>query len=76
MEGLKLPFRIRMGDKRNLDKLFADVAVYNARIMGPAHAENVIDLACCAALSFRGVAHIAFPVDIQSIPAERMTPWA
>nr|MDQ3828666.1 thiamine pyrophosphate-binding protein [Candidatus Tectomicrobia bacterium] len=54
-----------------LDKLFADVAVYNARIMGPAHAENVTDLACRSALSYRGVAHIAFPVDIQSMNAER-----
>jgi pyruvate dehydrogenase (quinone) len=54
-----------------LDKLFADVAVYNARIMGPAHVENVADLACRSALSYRGVAHIAFPVDIQSMNAER-----
>src|SRR5256885_4466544 len=29
-----------------LDKLFMDVAVYNARIMGPEHVENVADLAC------------------------------
>ena len=54
-----------------LDKLFADVAVYNARIMGPTHVENVTDLACRSALSYRGVAHIAFPVDIQSMNAER-----
>jgi pyruvate dehydrogenase (quinone) len=54
-----------------LDKLFADVAVYNARIMGPAHVENVTDLACRSALSYRGVAHIAFPVDMQSMNAER-----
>ena len=26
-----------------LDKLFMDVCVYNARIMGPAHVENVVD---------------------------------
>src|SRR5918992_6211369 len=54
-----------------LDKLFADVAVYNARIMGPAHVENVTALACRSALSYHGVAHIAFPVDIQSMSAER-----
>jgi pyruvate dehydrogenase (quinone) len=54
-----------------LDKLFADVAVYNTRIMGPAHVENVTDLACRSALSYRGVAHITFPVDIQSMNAER-----
>jgi pyruvate dehydrogenase (quinone)/pyruvate oxidase len=48
-----------------LDKVFADVAVYNARIMGPTHVENVADLACRTALAYRGVAHIAFPVDLQ-----------
>jgi pyruvate dehydrogenase (quinone) len=54
-----------------LDKLFADVAVYNARVMGPAHVENVADLACRTALSYRGVAHITFPVDLQEQKAER-----
>jgi pyruvate dehydrogenase (quinone) len=48
-----------------LDKLFMDVAVYNERIMGPTHVENVTDLACRTALSYRGVAHITFPVDFQ-----------
>ena len=55
-----------------LDKLFTDVAIYNARIMGPTHVENVADLACRSALSYRGVAHIAFPVDLQSMNAERL----
>ena len=50
----------------------ADVAVYNARIMGPTHVENVADLACRSALSYRGVAHITFPVDMQSMSAERL----
>jgi pyruvate dehydrogenase (quinone) len=49
----------------NLDRLFADVAVYNTRVMGPAHVENVVDLACRTSLSYRGVAHINFPVDLQ-----------
>src|ERR1041384_2425313 len=48
-----------------LDKLFIDVALYNERIMGPAHVENVTDLACRTALAYRGVAHITFPVDLQ-----------
>ena len=48
-----------------LDKLFMDVTVYNQRIMGAAHVENVAHLACRTALAFRGVAHIAFPVDLQ-----------
>ncbi len=54
-----------------LDKVFMDVAKFNARIMGPAHVENVIDVACRTALSYRGVAHVTFPVDLQSMPAER-----
>src|SRR5437879_467620 len=29
-----------------LDKLFIDVAVYNAQVMSPSHMENVADLAC------------------------------
>jgi pyruvate dehydrogenase (quinone)/pyruvate oxidase len=48
-----------------LDKLFEDVTVFNQRVMGPTHVENLADLACRAALSYRGVAHITFPVDIQ-----------
>ena len=55
-----------------LDKTFLDVAKYNVRIMGPAHVANVADLACRTALSYRGVAHITFPVDLQEqkIPGE------
>lgn len=49
----------------DLDKIFQDVAVYNTRVMSAAHVENVTHLACRAALSRRGVAHINFPVDIQ-----------
>jgi pyruvate dehydrogenase (quinone) len=55
-----------------LDRLFTDVALYNARVMGPTHVENVTDLACRSALSYRGVAHITFPVDLQSMSAERL----
>src|SRR6201994_2247315 len=46
-----------------LDKVFQDVSVYNARIMGPTHVQNAVELACRAALSRRGVAHITMPVD-------------
>lgn len=49
----------------SLDKLYMDVAVYNERIMGPTHVENVTDLACRTALAYHGVAHITFPVDFQ-----------
>jgi pyruvate dehydrogenase (quinone)/pyruvate oxidase len=48
-----------------LDKLFIDVAAYNARIMGPSHVENVVDLACRTSLSYKKVSHITFPVDFQ-----------
>ena len=51
----------------NLDRVFSDVAVYNTRVMGPAHVQNVTDLACRTALAYRGVAHINFPVDLQEL---------
>src|SRR5512143_3331322 len=37
-----------------LDTLFADVAIFNERVMGPAHVENVTELACRTALAYRG----------------------
>ena len=70
----------------SLDRLFMDVAVYNTRIMGSAHVENVADLACRTALAYRGVAHINFPVDLQdqeagerskrNIPGHTSDHWA
>ncbi len=48
-----------------LDRLFMDVCVYNERIMGAAHAQNVTELACRTALARKGVAHITTPVDVQ-----------
>jgi pyruvate dehydrogenase (quinone)/pyruvate oxidase len=54
-----------------LDKLFMDVAMYNARVMGPEHVEAVSDIACRTALSRRGVAHITIPTDIQSMSSQR-----
>ena len=56
-----------------LDKLFQDVAVYNERIMGIAHARNITELACRSALSRRGVAHITIPVDFQDQTAKEET---
>ena len=55
-----------------LDKLFMDVCKYNNRIMGPAHVENVVELACRAALAYRGVAHVTMPVDMQEMPADML----
>jgi pyruvate dehydrogenase (quinone)/pyruvate oxidase len=54
-----------------LDKLFADVACYTVRVMGPAHVENVTDLACRTALARRGVAHVSLPADVQEMRAGR-----
>lgn len=54
-----------------LDKVFMDVAVYNARIMGPGHVANVAELACRKAIHHRGVAHITMPVDVQEMPVDK-----
>jgi pyruvate dehydrogenase (quinone) len=54
----------------NLDRLFADVAVYSTRVMGVSHVEGVTSLACRKALVARGVAHINFPVDFQTMKAD------
>jgi pyruvate dehydrogenase (quinone)/pyruvate oxidase len=48
-----------------LDKLFMDVAVFDERVMGPAHVENMTELACRMALAYHGVSHLTIPVDFQ-----------
>jgi pyruvate dehydrogenase (quinone) len=50
-----------------LDRLFVDVAKYNARVMGPDHVEGVMDLACRTAVAYRGVSHVTIPVDVQEM---------
>src|SRR5438874_10651648 len=55
----------------DLDRLYMDVAAYNARVMGPEHVANVTNLACRTALSRRTVAHITFPVDTQSLSVKK-----
>lgn len=54
-----------------LDKVFMDVAVFNQRVMGPNHVEHLADQACRTAYSERGVAHLAFPVDLQEREIDR-----
>jgi len=49
----------------DLDKAYIDVAVYNARVMGPSHVEEIANIACRTALGRRGVAHVNFPIDFQ-----------
>lgn len=51
------------------DRLMQDVAVYTERVMGPAHVEGITNTAVRMALGRRGVAHIAFPSDLQQQPA-------
>jgi pyruvate dehydrogenase (quinone) len=48
-----------------LDRLFSDVAAYSERVMGPAHVESLVDLACRYAIGYRTVAHLTIPTDIQ-----------
>lgn len=54
----------------DLTKVMESIAVYNTRVMNPAHVGNVVPLACRTALARRGVAHICFPNDIQTQPAD------
>jgi pyruvate dehydrogenase (quinone)/pyruvate oxidase len=49
----------------DLDKVYMDVALYNARVMGPSHVEEITNIACRTALGRRGVTHINFPIDFQ-----------
>ncbi|GAA4192365.1 thiamine pyrophosphate-dependent enzyme [Microbispora amethystogenes] len=53
----------------NTDYMLNDVALYNQRIMGPAHVVNVTDYAVRTALTLRGPAHLTFPIDFQAAPA-------
>ncbi|MFC0863963.1 thiamine pyrophosphate-dependent enzyme [Sphaerimonospora cavernae] len=57
----------------NTDYLFNDVALYNQRIMGPAHVINVTDYAVRTALTQRGPAHLSFPIDYQAAAADSGT---
>ena len=49
----------------DLTRVFADVAVFNARVSDAAHMENLASLACRSALSKRGVAHLTIANDVQ-----------
>src|SRR5579884_4160045 len=49
----------------DLVKLYMDVAVYNERVMGPAHVHNCVDEALRTAIGRRSVAHLCIPKDIQ-----------
>src|SRR5438270_4685440 len=54
----------------NLLGLFEDVTVFNQQINGPHHAHSLVDAACRAALSRKGVAHLNCPNDWQELTDE------
>ena len=56
---------MRYQQEVDLLALFKDVAVFNQQVMGAGHVQSLVDAACRAALSDRGVGHITFPVDLQ-----------
>src|SRR5437764_261037 len=55
----------------NADYLFENVALFNQRVMGPAHVENLVDLAVRTALANKSVSHITFPNDLQDEDATK-----
>jgi len=55
----------------NTDYLFENVALFNQRVMGPAHVENLVDLAVRTALANKSVSHITFPNDLQDVDAKK-----
>jgi len=55
-------------------KVFMDVAEYSARVMGARHVEQTVSIACRHALGYRGVAHLAVPVDVQEEPFDKDKP--
>ena len=53
-----------------LDRLFQDVADYSVRIMGPAHVENAVNLACRTAITKNCVTHVTIAKDFQEMEAK------
>jgi pyruvate dehydrogenase (quinone) len=50
----------------NHDFALQDACVYSQRVMGESHVVPVVDMAVRSAIGYRGPAHIAIPIDIQS----------
>ncbi|HEY7281426.1 MAG TPA: thiamine pyrophosphate-dependent enzyme [Actinomycetota bacterium] len=55
----------------HLDRVFADLCVYNQMFQAPASIPALVDIAVRSALSRRGVAHLTFPVDMQEADPEQ-----
>jgi pyruvate dehydrogenase (quinone)/pyruvate oxidase len=58
----------------HLERLFEDVADYNAMVLVPVQVPALVDLAIRSALAHRSVSHLTFPVDLQEAPAGA-DPW-
>jgi len=58
----------------HLEKVFDDVADYNAMVHVPVQIPSLVDFAVRSALANHSVSHITFPVDIQEAP-EDADPW-
>jgi len=56
----------------HLERLFEDVADYNAMVQVPVSIPTLVDIAVRTALSRRAVSHITFPVDVQEAEPEAM----
>lgn len=54
--------------------LFSDVCELSERVMGPAHAVNITDLAVRKALAGRGPSHLGIPIDVQSWTEDTSSP--
>ncbi len=54
----------------HLDRVYQDLAEYNAVVTVPVSIPTLVDIAVRTAVSRRGVAHITFPVDIQEADAD------
>jgi len=58
----------------HLERLFADVAEYNAMVHVPVQIPTLVDLAVRHAVAHRTVSHLTFPNDVQVADAEE-EPW-
>jgi pyruvate dehydrogenase (quinone) len=58
----------------HLERLFQDVAAYNAQVQVPTQLPTLVDLAVRHALALRTVAHLTIPNDVQEAPADAY-PW-
>jgi len=56
----------------HLDRVFADLAEYNAVIAVPVSIPTIVDIAVRTSISRRTVSHITFPVDIQEADPEQV----